>query len=443
MAVLRRLELVRDGLRRAAHSIRSWQVWTLERLPRGYVLGVIALAVFATAVAAVRTHWQDSDFLLGLALLGCAVIVIEATRSVKEAHGEVSRDLLPVWLLAIAVALPPVFAFLAPLPLTAYRLVRMSGLVYRRVFSAAAASLAYGCASVLFHAFPSSLAGSVPRIGSHALTWTAVVAVCGLLGWIINTVLLVLAVKLTDPSARVHDLVASRECITSGLLSLSLAVSLTLVIRINPILMALALPSVVLCKHSIMRAQLASRARIDSKTGLLNAGAWRREAELEFLRALRKHSALAMARIDIDDFASVIQSAGPSVADKLLRDIGGMLRDQLPDHDLIGRFDSEEFAILLPQTGRDEAKRISERLRDHIAGEPIAIESGEQAGFIFRLTVSIGVAVLNESRRALVELIGDADSALEQAKSTGWNKVCVLSEITGETEESQGEIDGW
>jgi diguanylate cyclase (GGDEF)-like protein len=119
-----------------------------------------------------------------------------------------------------------------------------------------------------------------------------------------------------------------------------------------------------------------------------------------------------------------------------------MLKDQLPGHDLIGRFGSEEFAILLPHTGRDEAKRISERLRDHIAGEPIAIESGNQAGFVFRMTVSIGVAVLNESRRALPELIGAADSALDQAKSTGWNKVCVLSDDSA-PEESQGELSGW
>ena len=70
-----------------------------------------------------------------------------------------------------------------------------------------------------------------------------------------------------------------------------------------------------------------------------------------------------------------------------------MLKDQLPDHDLIGRFGSEEFAILLPQhRAGTRRERISERLRDHIAGEPIAIESGSQEGFVFRLTVSIGVA---------------------------------------------------
>jgi diguanylate cyclase (GGDEF)-like protein len=325
-----------------------------------------------------------------------------------------------------------------------YKLFRVPGMiVYRRVFSNATLSLAYGSASVLFHAIPASVAGTFPGSGRHALTWTASVAACGLVGWIINYGLLVVAIKLSDPAVRVRDLVGSRESITTDLLELSLAVSLTLVVRINPILMALALPSVVLCKRSIMRSQLVSHARIDSKTGLLNAGTWQREAEAEFFRALRKRTSLAMAMVDIDDFKSVIEAAGPLVGDQLLHDIAAMLKDQLPGHDLIGRFGSEEFAILLPHTGRDEAKRISERLRDHIAGEPIAIESGNQAGFVFRLTVSIGVAVLNESRQALQELIGAADSALDQAKSSGWNKVCVLSDDSAEPEESQGELTGW
>ena len=71
---------------------------------------------------------------------------------------------------------------------------------------------------------------------------------------------------------------------------------------------------------------------------------------------------------------------------------------------------------------------MTERLRDRIAGESIAIESGTQAGFVFRLTVSIGVAVMNETRRALAELIDGADSALGTAKENGWNKVCIEAE---------------
>ena len=427
MAALRPHYSLLGWLRRAARSLRQWQFWTVAGPLRAYLLGVIALAVAAAGVAVARTPTYGSALFLGLALLACGIIAIESTRSLRETHGELVRDLQSVWLLAITVALPPVYAFLAPIPLTAYKIWRLPGAVaYRRVFSGATYSLAYGLASVLFHTIPASVAGPFPRSGAHALTWTASVGACGLLGWIINDGLLVVAIKLSDPASRVRDLVGNRESIASDLLELSLAVSLTLVVRINPILMALALPSVVLCKRSILRAQLVSQSRIDAKTGLLNAGTWQREAEAEFFRAMRSRNPLALAMVNIDHFRDVNDMAGHFVHDQLIRDIAGMLRDQLPGDYLIGRFGNEEFAILLPQTGRDEAQRISERLRDYIAAEPIAIESGSQEGFVFRLTVSIGVAVLNESRRALGELIGAADSALVRAKSTGWSKVYVL-----------------
>lgn len=429
MAALRLFSPVSGGLRHAVKHVRGWQVWTLAPPLRAYLLGVDSLAVFAVGFAVARTHWEGSQVALAVALVACGIVAIESTRTVREAHGEVVRDLQSVWFLATAIALPPAYAFLAPAPLLAYKLWRVPQLVvYRRVFSNATLSLAYGSASVLFHAIPRSAAGVVPDAGLHALTWAASVAACGLLGWLINSCLVIGAIRLSDPTARIRQQIGSRESITSDLLELSLAVSLTLVVAINPILMALALPSVVLCRRSIMRAQLIAQVRIDAKTGLLNAGTWQREAEVEFFRALRRRTSLAIAMVDIDDFKSVIDATGPLVADQLMHDIAEMLRAQLPGHELIGRFGGKEFAILLPQTSGAEAKRISERLRDHIAGEPIAIESGTQAGFVFRLTVSIGIAVLNETRRALADLIGAADSALGLAKSTGWNKVCVLPE---------------
>jgi diguanylate cyclase (GGDEF)-like protein len=435
MAALRPLNQAPGGLLRTALSVRRWQLWTLQKPARGYVIGIDALTAGAIGVALAHTHLRGSDLLLGFALLACGLVAIESARTVKEAHGEVVRDLQSVWLLAIAVALPPAFAFLAPFPLMAYKMLRVPRLViYRRVFSNATLSLAYGCASAVFHVIPASVAGSAPGTGQHALTWTGCVVACGLMGWIINYGLLVVAIKLSDPKARIRDLIGSRESITTDLLELSLAVSITLVVRINPVLMALALPSVVLCKRSIMRSQLVSHARIDASTGLLNAGTWQREAEAEFSRAVHGHGPLALAMVNIDHFSDVNDMASQVVRDQLIRDIARMLREQLPGHDLIGRFGSDEFAILFPQTGRVEAQRISERLRDHIAAEPIAIESGSQEGFVFRLTVSIGVAVMNESRRALVELIGAADSALHRARSTGWSKVYVLPEGSADTE---------
>jgi diguanylate cyclase (GGDEF)-like protein len=397
------------------------------------------LSAVAIGLSAAGTRWQTRQALIFVALLGCGAIAIEATRTVKEPQGTAVRDLQSIWYLAIAIVLGPFYAFAAPILLTIYKIFRTQPIVlYRRIFSNATISLAYGSASLLFHAIPGPVAGTHPGTGNHALTWTAAVAASGILGWVINHVLLVVAIKLSDPEARIRELVGSRESVTSDSIELSLAVSVALVVAINPGLMALALPSVIMQRRYLMRVQLVTQARIDSSTGLLNAMTWQREATAELLKAMRARTPLALAVIDIDHFKDVNDLAGKLVHDQLLRDVAAMLKDQLPDHDLIGRFRSDEFVVLLPSTRGDEAKRISEQLRDRIAGEPIAIESGTQEGYVFRLTVSIGVAVLNQSRRALAELIGAADSALDQAKSTGWNKVCVLPEDSSEAGESDG-----
>jgi diguanylate cyclase (GGDEF)-like protein len=426
MAALRLPVIVAGGVRRGVRSVRDWHVWTLPQALRAYVLSITVFAFIVAPVAAARTRWQLSDLVIFVGLLACGVIAIESTRTVREIQG-VGRDLQTVWYLAIAITLPSAYALLAPLPLTAYRLWRVRrAFVYRRVFSNATISLAYGCASLIFHSVPSSVAGAKPGMASHALTWAGVVAACGVAAWIINNGLILGAIRIADPEARVRDMFVNREAITSDLIELSLAVSLSLVVAISALLMTLALPSVVLYRRYLMNSQLIANNRLDAKTGLLNAGTWQREAEVELLRAVRGRTPLALAMVDIDHFSDVNDMAGQVVRDQLVRDIAAMLKDQLPSHDLIGRYGSEEFAILLPQTGREEAQRISERLRDHIAAEPIAIESGTQEGFVFRLTVSIGVALLNESRRALAELIGAADSALGQAKKTGWSKVYVL-----------------
>lgn len=434
MAARRLTDAMHDGLRQLVVGIRSWEVWHLSYFLRGYIQLITVLPLAAVVIAAAHTRWRLSDVLIFLALLACAAVALESTRVVNEAHGTVIRDLQTVWYLAIAITLPTVYALLAPVPLTAYRLWRMRrGYVYRRVFSSATISLAYGSASVAFHA-ASGHVGATPGSDSHALKWTGVVAGCGVLAWIINNGLLLIAIRLADPEARIRSMFANREALTFDLTELSLAVSLSLVIAINPVLMALGLPTIILYRRYLMNAQLVAHARIDAKTGLLNAGTWQHEAEVALHRAVRARTPLALAMLVIDHFDDVDETAGQAVRDQLLRDIAVIIRDQLPGHDLIGRFGSEEFAILLPKTGRNEAQRISERLRDHVAGEPIAIESGSHAGYVFRMTVSIGVAVLNESRRALAELIGAADEALGQARRTGWSRVYVLPDSSDEPE---------
>jgi diguanylate cyclase (GGDEF)-like protein len=428
MAVARPAEDARSRLGSRLSKITGWPLWSLAEPLRGYVIGTTALAVALTVTAVISTTWRLSQLLIFAGILVCGVVAIEATRGVREVHGTVARDLQSVWYLTAAITLPPAYAMLAPIPMAAYRLWRVQrGLVYKRVFSNATISLAYGAASVVFRMIGPSVAGPRPGASAHVLTWTAVVTGCAIVGYIINHGLLLLAIKLADPEAHVRDLFGTRESITADLLEMSLAISLTLVVAVNPLLMALALPSVVLCRRYLMHSQQIAQVRMDAGTGLLNPRSWHREAEFEFFRALRTSTPLAVAMVDIDDFLSVQETAGADVAVQLRRDVASMLAEQLREQDLIGIFGAREFAILFPCTSMADAKRMSERLRDRIAGESIAIESGTQAGFVFRLTVSIGVAVMNESRRALGELIGAADKALGTARKTGWNKICIDS----------------
>ena len=421
------LAVLAAGARRGLLGIRDWQVWRLQAALKCYIVSVVAVALGVTAVAVSRVHVQLSDLLTYVPLLACGVIAIEATRSIKEIKGAVGRDLQSVWYLAIAIALPPAFAFFAPIPLTAYRLWRVRRVfVYRRVFSNATICLAYGSASWIFHELPVSLAGPVPGSGLHVLSWTALVALLGAYAWIVNNGCLVVAMKLADRGKRVRDLTGSREVMSSDLIELSMAVSLTLVVAINPVLMALALPTVVLYRRYLMHAQLAAQVRMDSKTGLLNADTWRHEAEVEVFRAFRTGAPLALVMVDIDHFDSVNDTVGSDGADQVLRGVANILTESLRGGALVGRVGAQEFGILLPQARESEARRLAERVRDHIAGEPIAIEDGSHSGFVFRLTVSIGIAIFDHSRRALAELLGAADSALTAAKTSGSNRVCVV-----------------
>lgn len=419
---------------RGIRSIRDWQVWTLKAPLRAYITINVSLTAAVASAFAVIGQWSVRDLAVYLGLLVCGLIAIESTRTVLEVRGNIGRDLQTVWYLAIAIALPPAYALLAPFPLTAYRLWRQRRVpVYRRVFSNATISLAYGCASVVFHLVPQRIGGQAPASGLHALTWTALVVACGMAAWLVNNGLLAGAVRLADPQARLRDLFGNAEGFISDAIELSLAVSVAVLVAVNPVLMVMALPPVVLYRRYLMTAQLAAHGRIDATTGLLNAATWRREAEIEFFRALRARVPLALVVIDVDNFPGVCEAVGRAASGQVLRSIAKVLTENLRAPGLVGRVGDEEFAILLPRVHAAEARRVGERLRDHVAGQSIAVENAKHSVFVFRLTVSIGIAVLNESRRALAELISDADSAVATAKNSGHNRVYLLPAQAGES----------
>ena len=408
-------------------AVQKWAWWRLPWLLRCYVGAIPLATVVLICYAASQTSWHADEAWKFLLLLGCALVSVAATPRIAYLQSGMVRDFITAWVLPVAILLPPVYCMVMPIPLyllTQWRVHK--GVVYRRVFSAAAISLAYGAAALMFRAFPASFAGPSIGTGLHALTWTLAVAACEIVGGRGHHFLIVGAIKLTDPSIKLKDLELNREALQGDFAEFDLGVLITIVVAVNPVLAIFAVPTVLLARRFIMHAQLLAQSRIDTKTGLLNASTWESEATLELARAVRTRSPLSIALVDIDHFKVVNDTHGHLVGDKALRAVTDALRSQLRAYDLAGRFGGEEFVVLLPQAREVDAINVAERLRAHIAGMSIPV-GDDESGPCINLTISVGVAALDGESRELTDMLAAADAALYYAKETGRNKTHVIS----------------
>ncbi len=408
--------------------VKDWAWWQLPPVLRSYVGAVPAAAFVMIVFAASRTIWTAPDLLEFLLLLACGVVSVAATPRVAYVTPGVTRDFLTAWVLPVAILLPPVYAMLTPIPLQVLTQWRVhKGVVYRRVFTAGAISLTYGAASLLFRQFPDSFAGGSIGSGAHAITWVLAVAICELVGGFGHKFLIMAAIKLSDPSVKLPELALNREALLADFAEFDLSLLITVVVAVTPVLAIAAVPTVLLARRFIMHAGLLAASRIDTKTGLLNASTWEREAEIEIARAVRMHIPLAVALVDIDHFKVVNDTYGHLIGDKALRAVTDALQSQLRGYDLAGRFGGEEFVVLLPQAREQDALNVAERLRAHIAGLSVPVDDGDESAGCVRLTISVGVASLDGESRELTDLLAAADAALYHAKETGRNKTHVIS----------------
>jgi diguanylate cyclase (GGDEF)-like protein len=406
----------------------DWAWWRLPWLLRGYVGAVPVTAVALIGYAASQTTWTVAGLVKFFLLLGCGLVSVAATPRTAYAQGALVRDFITAWVLPVAILLPPVYAMVTPIPLLVLTQWRIhKGVIYRRVFTAGAMGLAYGAASLVFRAFPSSIAGAAIGTGMHAFTWALAVAFCEILGGRGHNALIVVAVKLSDPTARLADQEFSREALQADLTEFNLGVLITVVVAVSPVLAVFAVPMWLMVRRFMMHAQLLAQSRIDTKTGLLNASTWEREAAVEIARAVRTGTPLALALVDIDHFKVVNDTYGHLVGDKALRAVTDGLRSQLRGYDLAGRFGGEEFVVLLPHAREVDALAVAERLRAHIAALSIPVDDHDESGPRVKLTISVGVAALDGASRELTDMLAAADAALYYAKETGRNKTHVIS----------------
>jgi diguanylate cyclase (GGDEF)-like protein len=165
--------------------------------------------------------------------------------------------------------------------------------------------------------------------------------------------------------------------------------------------------------------QLRFLAQRDPLTQAYNRHHFWHLAHTEMARVKRYRRPLSMAMIDADHFKNVNDVYGHDVGDLMLRLLVDTCHDSLRKNDVLARYGGEEFIVLLPETPADAAVAVVERLRERIASTPLVLEDGRSVP----MTVSVGLAGLENYQEGFEALLKRADDALYVAKRAGRNCV--------------------
>jgi diguanylate cyclase (GGDEF)-like protein len=174
---------------------------------------------------------------------------------------------------------------------------------------------------------------------------------------------------------------------------------------------------------------------IDPLTGVANRRNFSQVAERILARARFASRPIALLLFDLDRFKRINDTYGHHAGDAVLIEFCRLATSLLRPTDLFGRVGGEEFAGLLPDTGRQDALLLAERLRAALEATSHTVE-----GRTFTATVSIGVAISGQASADLDALLDAADQALYRAKMLGRNRVELSLNLANVPTPKQGPI---
>lgn len=170
---------------------------------------------------------------------------------------------------------------------------------------------------------------------------------------------------------------------------------------------------------------------IDERSGALVYDAWRTRAESAITHAAtdaQHHRAVLI--VDLDQFKGINDRFGHLAGDFVIRAAADVIRSQVRETDLVGRFGGDEFVILLDRTDNSSVHAVAERIRRGIEELAVTVEAPSGTQSVNSLTVSIGAALSEQpvsdgGRADLTAMLWAADAALYRAKRAGRNTVRV------------------
>jgi diguanylate cyclase (GGDEF)-like protein len=155
-------------------------------------------------------------------------------------------------------------------------------------------------------------------------------------------------------------------------------------------------------------------ADLDARTGLHNARYFEETLEREVARARRYNRKLGLVVFDLDDFKQINDRLGHLAGNAALAGVADRMREVLRSADIAARYGGDEFAVILPEAGIEEAESFYRRLRDHIAATPIPP--------VGQASLSCGIGEL-EPQEDWETFFKRVDDALYRAKDAGKGQV--------------------
>ncbi len=171
-------------------------------------------------------------------------------------------------------------------------------------------------------------------------------------------------------------------------------------------------------KKNKLEKQLMLDASTDVLTGILNRRSFFENCNKEIKLAKRYNHNLSFIIMDIDYFKNINDTYGHLNGDIVLKDLVNIVKNTIRMTDIFGRIGGEEFAVLMPETKKDDAMTLAERIRVNIAQSESVLESAT-----VNVTVSIGLSFMTLDDSIIQTVLRRADKALYKAKENGRNQL--------------------
>ena len=165
---------------------------------------------------------------------------------------------------------------------------------------------------------------------------------------------------------------------------------------------------------------------LDTLTGFRTARSFERTFTQELHATLEKNGVLSLTITDLDNFRRFNEKFGSRFGNDVLKKLAECFSSHIPETSVPGRFGGEEFIILLPNTEREEAFLLVERIRSE--WDAVQEFSDGQETVQAKLTISGGIASYPADGSTVPEVLRKAEQALYRAKVSGRNRICIAQE---------------